>query len=67
MNYLKITQYIYLAFAAFFIYDGVLKYNEGQSPWLSFGFAALGIFLFFFRRHFAKRFEERKRNNEPKP
>lgn len=67
MNYLKFTQYIYLAFAAFFIYDGVSKMNTDESPWVSFVIAAVAIFMFFFRRHFGRRFEQRDRENGRKP
>ncbi|WP_309642445.1 hypothetical protein [Flavobacterium sp.] len=59
MNYLKYTQYVYLVFSAFFIYDGFMKFNSEQSPWLSFIIAAVALFMFFFRRKFAKKFENR--------
>jgi len=65
MNYLKYTQYVYLIFSGFFIYDGVMKMNEGQSPWLSFFIAALAIFMFFFRRKFSKKFDDQNKNNKP--
>jgi len=65
MNYLKYTQYVYLIFSGFFIYDGFMKMNEGQSPWLSFLIAALAIFMFFFRRKFAKKFDDQSKNNKP--
>jgi hypothetical protein len=60
MNYLKYTQYVYLIFGAFFIYDGITKMNDPvETPWLSFIIAGLAIFMFFFRRKFAKKFENR--------
>lgn len=62
MNYLKYTQYVYLVFSAFFIYDGVMKLNSGESPWVSFIIAAVALFMFFFRRNFAKKFENRNKN-----
>lgn len=62
MNYLKYTQYIYLVFGLFFIYDGFTKINTEETPWLSFGIAAVAIFMFFFRRSFAKKFEKEKNN-----
>lgn len=61
MSYLKYTQYIYLAFGGYFIYDGISKWNSPDGPWLSFIVAALAIFMFFFRRRFAKRMEEYKK------
>ncbi|MDR6966912.1 uncharacterized membrane protein YobD (UPF0266 family) [Flavobacterium arsenatis] len=63
MKYLKFTQYIYLAFAGFFIYDGIMKLNTDESPWLSFIIAIVAVFMFFFRRSFAKKFEDRNQNS----
>jgi hypothetical protein len=58
MNYLKYTQYVYLIFGAYFVYDGFSKMNAGDdTPWLSFIIAGLAFFMFFFRRKFAKKFE----------
>ena len=65
MNYLKFTQYIYLVFGAYFIYDGITKLNDPSTgnPWLSFIIAALAVFMFFFRRKFAKKFDDRNKNS----
>ncbi|RKS94502.1 hypothetical protein BC952_0108 [Flavobacterium limicola] len=64
MNYLKYTQYVYLIFGAFFIYDGFTKLNDPTgTPWLSFMVAGLAIFMFFFRRKFAKKAEERNKKS----
>lgn len=63
MKYLKFTQYIYLAFAGFFIYDGIMKLNTEESPWFSFIIAVVAIFMFFFRRNFSKKFEDRSNNS----
>jgi len=62
MGYLKYTQYVYLVFAVYFIFDGVTKINEGNdTPWLSFAIAVMAIFMFFFRRKFAKKFDDNKK------
>ena len=62
MGYLKYTQYVYLAFAVYFIYDGITKLNEGaETFWLSFAIAVMAIFMFFFRRKFAKKFDDNKK------
>lgn len=66
MNYLKYTQYVYLIFSAFFIYDGITKINSEQGPWLSFIIAGVAIFMFFFRRRWAKKFEQEKRDHNNK-
>ena len=67
MNYLKYTQYVYLVFGLYFIYDGVMKIDSEEGPWLSFVIAVLAIFMFFFRRKFARRFEDRDKNGGTKP
>lgn len=52
MRLLQFTQYIYLIFAVFFIYDGIMKLNDGEDSYLlSFGIAAVSVFMFFFRRN----------------
>jgi hypothetical protein len=58
MKLLQILQYAYLAFAVLFIYDAIANWNT-KSPYMSLGFAALAIFMFFFRKKFRKRFEDR--------
>ncbi len=65
MNYLKYTQYVYLVFGAYFIYDGFKKWNDPTlgTPWLSFMIAGLAVFMFFFRRKFAKKFEDRNKKS----
>ena len=64
MNYLKYTQYVYLVFGLYFIYDGVMKIDSTESPWLSFLIAGLAIFMFFFRRKFARKFEGRENKDD---
>jgi len=63
MNFLKYTSYLYLAFGVFFLYDGYTKINTAETPWLSFIIAALAIFMFFFRRRFSKKFEDRNKQS----
>jgi high-affinity Fe2+/Pb2+ permease len=63
MKYLQFTQYIYLIFAAFFVYDGVVKMNNAEDSYLlSFGIAAVCIFMFFFRRSFFNKAKNRNNN-----
>ncbi|MBP0905483.1 LPXTG cell wall anchor domain-containing protein [Mariniflexile gromovii] len=59
MKYSKIFQYAYLVFAVLFIYDGITKWSSGasNSAYVSFGLAALAIFMYFFRRKFAKKYD----------
>jgi uncharacterized membrane protein len=65
MKYLKFTQYAYLLAGIIFAIDGVSKLfsKDNQSAILSFAFALIGIFMFFFRRNYAKRFEERNKSS----
>lgn len=65
MKYLKFTQYAYLLAGIIFAIDGVTKLfsNESNNAVISFVFAFIGIFMFFFRRNYAKRFEERNKSS----
>jgi LPXTG-motif cell wall-anchored protein len=58
MKYSKIFQYAYLVFAVLFIYDGITKWNDDTNgAYVSLGLAALAIFMYFFRRKFAKKYD----------
>ena len=60
MKYSKIFQYAYLVFALLFIYDGISKWNDGTNKsYISFGLAALAIFMYFFRQKFRKKYENK--------
>lgn len=63
MGYLKFVAYLYLAAAAFFIYSGVVALQEGENSIIMFGLAAVAIFMFFFRRSFIKKYENRQKDN----
>ncbi|PVX46275.1 hypothetical protein C8C85_2117 [Flavobacterium sp. 103] len=63
MNFLKYTSYLYLVFGIYFLYDGYTKWNTNESPLLYFIFGGLAIFMFFFRRNFAKKFEDRNKQS----
>ena len=60
MNYLKYTQYVYLVAAVFFTYKTISVWNEDTDEhFLFLAIAILSVFMFFFRRKFAKKFEAR--------
>jgi hypothetical protein len=60
MGYLKYTPFIYLIFSLYFIYDAIVKWDvEDATPLLSLLIAGLAIFMFFFRRSFAKKMQDR--------
>jgi hypothetical protein len=63
MNFLKYTSYLYLVFGIYFFYDGYTKWNTDESPLLYFIIGGLAIFMFFFRRNFAKKFEDRNKQS----
>ena len=64
MGYLKYTQYVYIAFAVYFIYDGVAKLKEGSENYaLSFIIAGMAVFMFFFRRKFVRKFDDRNKKH----
>ncbi len=67
MNYLKYTQYVYLLAACFFIYDGITKYNrQEENAWFSLVLGGVTLLIFFFRRRFAKRFDNYDRDKQSK-
>jgi len=60
MKYSKIFQYAYLVFAALFLYDGISKWDNGTNgAYISLGLSALAIFMYFFRRKFGRKFENK--------
>ena len=63
MKYSKFFQYAYLIFALLFIYDATSTYmNTGVINYPHILLAALAIFIFFFRKRFNKKFENRNRS-----
>lgn len=62
MTYIKIIQYVYLVAFGLFVFDGVRKLlsDDLGSPLMSFVFAGIALFMFFFRRHFANKFNKPK-------
>jgi hypothetical protein len=60
MKYLQLTPYVYLIFGAYFIYDAIIKWNVvDATPTLSLVIAGFAIFMFFFRKKYAKKFENK--------
>ncbi|MDQ5928361.1 MAG: hypothetical protein QG594_135 [Bacteroidota bacterium] len=61
MNYLKYTQYLYLVFALFFVYEAATKWNQSDDkPWAQLFIAAMAVFMFFFRRKFTNKITNNK-------
>ncbi|MGL2965056.1 hypothetical protein [Flavobacterium sp. XGLA_31] len=63
MNYLKFTQYAYLLAAILVAIESYNQYQAGDmNKAIIMGiFTLVGVFMFFFRRNFAKKFEERNK------
>ena len=63
MNYLRFTSYAYIIAGILFAVEAFLKLQEGDNnKAILMGLFALGsVFLFFFRRNFARKFEERNK------
>jgi uncharacterized membrane protein len=60
MKLLQLLQYAYLIFAALFLYDTISKWNTDRNgAYISLLFVVLAVFMFFFRKKFRKRFEDR--------
>jgi len=62
MRYAKFFQFVYLVFGALFIYDAISKYNTNREvAYPSILLGATAIFMFFFRRKFSKKFDNKER------
>lgn len=62
MKFYKYFEYAYLIIAAFFIFETVRIWNtERERAYLFIFFVVLAIFMFFFKRRFRKKYEERNR------
>lgn len=56
----KIVEYLYLVMAVFFIYEAFNNWNSNPGrAYLFLGFVVVSIFMFFFRRNFRKKMEQR--------
>ncbi len=62
MKVLKFFQYAYIIFAALFLWDAISNWTVDRNrSYMSLFFAALAIFMFFFRKRFAKKFQDRNK------
>jgi len=59
---LKFFQYAYIIFAVMFALDAISNWSIDRSrSYISLLFAALAVFMFFFRKRFRKKFEDRQK------
>ena len=62
MTILKFFQYLYLIFFGLLTYEGINQWNDNRNRAYSMFFlAAVALFMFFFRKKFRKRFEDRRK------
>ncbi len=61
MKVLGFFQYVYLVFAVLFLYDAFSQWtnDNGTRALMSLLLSALAIFIFFFRKRFRKKFEDK--------
>lgn len=62
---LRYTEYLYLGVFFFSLYRIYTDWNlDRQNAYLFVFFAIVSIGMFFFRKNYRKKFEQRKRDNE---
>ncbi len=58
----KVVEYLYLVMAVFFAYEAIKNWSENPTrAYLFLAFVGVSIFMFFFRRNFRKKMEERNK------
>lgn len=61
-KYFKYFEFAYLIIAAFFLFESVRIWNtERNRAYLFLFFVVISIFMFFFKRRFRRKFEERNK------
>jgi hypothetical protein len=55
MKIFHYVHYLYLVMGVLFIYQGITNVQNGENSIVSFLFAGVAIFMFFFRRHFSNK------------
>lgn len=63
MKLLGFFQYVYLVFAALFLYDAYSEWtnDNGSRALMSLLLGALAIFIFFFRKRFRNKFKDQNK------
>lgn len=62
MKWSKFFEIAYLAAAIFFLIEAVRNWNtDRNAAYLYIVFVVVGVFMFFFRRHFRHKYENRKK------
>jgi len=67
IKYLKFSGIAYLLLAAFSVYTAISRWeSDRENAYIFLGFSVVLVFLFFFKRKFIKRYEERAKNEQHK-
>lgn len=62
MKFSKFFEFVYLAAAAFFLYEAVRIWNiERGKAYLFLLFVVVAVFMFFFRRYFRNKYQNRNK------
>ncbi|MDH3321403.1 MAG: hypothetical protein OEM04_00345 [Flavobacteriaceae bacterium] len=62
-RYYKIIEFAYLVIAVVFVVETVLNWNSNpQKSYIYLAFSALAVFMYFFKRKYRKKFENKKNN-----
>lgn len=63
-KFFKYFQFAYVAFSLFFIVRGFYEYQDAQTnmAYILWAMGGLTLFMFFFRRRYIRKFEERNRD-----
>jgi uncharacterized membrane protein len=62
MKLLKVFQYVYIIFGALFLWDAITNWSVDRNrSYMSLLFTALAVFMFFFRKRFGRKFEDRNK------
>ncbi len=65
IKYLKISGIAYLLLAAFSVYTSISRWEtDRDNAYIFLGFSVVLVFLFFFKRKFIKRYEDRAKNEQ---
>ncbi|TYP97885.1 hypothetical protein C7447_10351 [Tenacibaculum adriaticum] len=60
----SIFQYGYLVIGVIFLVEGILNWNSNrEQSFIMFGFAIFITLIFFFKRNFRRKIEERNKQN----
>lgn len=61
MKLSKFFEFVYLAAAAFFLFEAINIWDTQRGrAYLFLFFVVLAVFMFFFRRHFRHKYDNRK-------